>query len=89
MPRADSLYGSTQKVGRLYLCESGLWSAKHSSVTAAPDWGGPMNTLREAVEEYVTIRRGPGTELRLPAAALHHFVDFVGLERSDFVTISS
>jgi integrase len=45
-----------------------------------------MNTLREAVEEYVTIRRGLGTEFRLPAAALHHFVDFIEHEGSDFVT---
>lgn len=45
-----------------------------------------MNTLREAVEEYVTIRRGLGTELRLPAAALRRFVEFLEHEESDFVT---
>jgi integrase len=46
-----------------------------------------MNTLRDAVEEYVTIRRGLGTELRLPAAALRRFVEFLEHEGSDFVTI--
>jgi len=46
-----------------------------------------MNTLREAVEEYVAIRRGLGTEFRLPAAALRRFVEFLEHEESDFVTI--
>jgi site-specific recombinase XerD len=46
-----------------------------------------MNTLREAVEEYVTIRRGLGTEFRLPAAALRRFVEFLEHEGADFVTI--
>jgi integrase/recombinase XerD len=45
-----------------------------------------MNTLREAVEEYVIIRRGLGTELRLPAAALRRFVEFLEHEKSDFIT---
>jgi integrase len=45
-----------------------------------------MNTLRDAVEEYVSIRRGLGTELRLPAAALRRFVDFLECEGSDFIT---
>lgn len=45
-----------------------------------------MSTLRDAVEEYVTVRRGLGTQLRLPAAALRRFVDFLEHERADFVT---
>lgn len=45
-----------------------------------------MNTLRDAVEEYVTIRRGLGTELRLSAAALRRFIEFLEHEGSDFVT---
>ena len=45
-----------------------------------------MSTLRNAVEEYVTVRRGLGTQLRLPAAALRRFVDFLEHEKADFVT---
>ena len=46
-----------------------------------------MSALREALEEYVTIRRGLGTQFRLPSIALHHFVDFLERERADFITI--
>src|SRR6266496_978453 len=45
-----------------------------------------MSALRDAVEEYVTIRRGLGTQLRLPAVALHRFVDFLDHEGAQFVT---
>ena len=45
-----------------------------------------MSTLRDAIEEYVAIRRGLGTQLRLPAVALHRFVDFLEREGAEFVT---
>ena len=45
-----------------------------------------MSTLRDAVEEYVAIRRGLGTQLRLPAVALRRFVDFLEQEGAEFVT---
>lgn len=45
-----------------------------------------MSVLRDAVEEYVTVRRGLGTQLRLPAVALRHFVDFLDREGADVVT---
>jgi len=45
-----------------------------------------MSALRDAVEEYVAIRRALGTRLRLAATALHRFVDFVEEQGADFVT---
>jgi integrase len=45
-----------------------------------------MSALLDALEEYIAIRRGLGTQLRLPAAALRHFVDFLEHEGADFVT---
>lgn len=45
-----------------------------------------MSALREALDEYVAIRRGLGTQLRLPAAALRRFIDFLEHEGTDFVT---
>lgn len=45
-----------------------------------------MSALRDAVEEYVAIRRALGSRLRLPAAALRCFADFVESEGAEFVT---
>ena len=45
-----------------------------------------MSTLRDAVKEYVTIRRGLGTQLLRPAVALRRFVDFAEREEAEFVT---
>ncbi len=45
-----------------------------------------MNTLRKAVEEYIAIRRGLGTQLLRPAAALRRFADFLESEGAEFVT---
>jgi len=45
-----------------------------------------MSTLRAALEEYVALRRGLGTQFRLPAAALRRFVDFLERAGADFVT---
>jgi integrase len=45
-----------------------------------------MSTLREALDKYVAIRRGLGTRFRLPAIALHHFVDFIEQEGANFIT---
>jgi integrase len=45
-----------------------------------------MSALHDAVEEYVTVRRGLGTQLRLSAVALRRFADFLHDEGAEFVT---
>jgi len=45
-----------------------------------------MTTLRDALTEYVTIRRALGTQLREPAVRLDHFVDFLDREGATFIT---
>jgi integrase len=45
-----------------------------------------MTALHKALDEYVDIRRGLGTQFRLPAIALHQFVDFLEWEGADFIT---
>jgi hypothetical protein len=45
-----------------------------------------MSAIRQAVEEYVAVRRSLGFELRLPAAALRRFAAFMEAEGATFVT---
>lgn len=45
-----------------------------------------MSVLREALDEYVVIRRGLGTQFRTPATALHRFVDFLDRKGAEFIT---
>jgi len=45
-----------------------------------------MSTLGQALETYLTLRRGLGSELRGPGAYLHRFVEFLDRERSAVVT---
>jgi integrase len=45
-----------------------------------------MSTLREALETYLALRRGLGSELRGPGAHLHRFVEFLDREGSVVVT---
>ena len=45
-----------------------------------------MTALRLALTEYVTIRRAFGTQLREPAVALGHFVEFLEREGAEFIT---
>lgn len=45
-----------------------------------------MSALRDALTEYVAIRRALGTQLREPAMALARFVDFLEREGAEFVT---
>jgi integrase/recombinase XerD len=45
-----------------------------------------MSALRDALDDYVVIRRGLGTEFRLAATALRRFVDFLDREGAAFVT---
>ena len=45
-----------------------------------------MNTLRDALVQYVTVRRALGTRLREPAVTLGDFVAFLERERSSRIT---
>ena len=46
-----------------------------------------MSTLRQALEEYLAMRRALGFKLRLAGAALHRFVSFLEQESADFITV--
>lgn len=45
-----------------------------------------MNTLRQALQEYLSLRRGLGFELRKAGKGLHDFVTFMERRRADYVT---
>lgn len=45
-----------------------------------------MSTLRRALETYLALRRGLGSELQGPSARLHRFVEFLDREGSAVVT---
>lgn len=45
-----------------------------------------MSELRQALGEYLAIRRSLGFELRLPASLLHRFVAFVEAENTPYIT---
>jgi len=45
-----------------------------------------MNDLRQAVENYLVIRRGLGFRLRVPATLLHRFAEFVESEHASHIT---
>jgi len=45
-----------------------------------------MSAIRDALTEYVALRRALGTKLQEPARALEHFVDFLEREGSEFIT---
>jgi len=45
-----------------------------------------MSTLRQALEAYLALRRGLGSELRGPGAHLHRFVEFLDREGTAVVT---
>ena len=45
-----------------------------------------MSALREALDEYLALRRGLGTALVRPSGYLRHFVEFLEREGASFVT---
>ncbi|HTP24969.1 MAG TPA: tyrosine-type recombinase/integrase [Anaeromyxobacteraceae bacterium] len=45
-----------------------------------------MTPLRVALDEYLALRRGLGSELVRPGAQLHHFVDFLDREGARVIT---
>src|SRR5437763_6950011 len=45
-----------------------------------------MTALRDALRQYVALRRALGTKLNEPARTLAHFVKFVECEKAEFIT---
>ena len=45
-----------------------------------------MSALRDALTQYVALRRALGTKLREPARTLGHFVEFLEREGAEFIT---
>ena len=45
-----------------------------------------MSAIQEALESYLALRRGLGTELKGPGAYLHRFVDFLDREGATVAT---
>jgi len=45
-----------------------------------------MNGLRDALPQYVALRRALGTKLQEPARTLERFLDFLEREGSEFIT---
>jgi site-specific recombinase XerD len=45
-----------------------------------------MSALRDALVQYVAVRRALGTKFREPAVTLDHFVDFLEREAAQFIT---
>lgn len=45
-----------------------------------------MNTLRQALQEYLSLRRGLGFKLREAGKELHDFVTFMGQQHADYIT---
>lgn len=45
-----------------------------------------MSAMREALTQYVALRRALGTQLQEPARTLEDFIEFLAQERSEFIT---
>lgn len=45
-----------------------------------------MTTIRDALAQYITVRRALGTRLQEPAMTLGYFVDFLEREEAEFIT---
>lgn len=45
-----------------------------------------MSAIRDALAQYVAVRRALGTKFREPALTLDHFVDFLEREGAEFIT---
>jgi integrase len=45
-----------------------------------------MSAMRDALTQYVALRRALGTQLREPAVTLVHFMEFLERERAEFIT---
>ena len=47
-----------------------------------------MRAIRDALIQYIAVRRALGTQLREPAVTLGHFVEFLEREGAEFITIN-
>jgi len=47
-----------------------------------------MRAIRDALMQYIAVRRALGTQLREPAVTLGHFVEFLEREGAEFITIN-
>jgi hypothetical protein len=45
-----------------------------------------MNALRDALVQYVALRRALGSKFQEPAVTLQHFVDFLERESAEVIT---
>ena len=45
-----------------------------------------MSAMRDALTQYVALRRALGTKLQEPAMTLGHFVEFLEAEKAEFIT---
>jgi len=45
-----------------------------------------MNTMPEALAQYIAVRRALGAKLREPAVRLGEFVDFLKNQGAEFIT---
>jgi len=45
-----------------------------------------MRAIRDALTQYIAVRRALGTQLREPAVTLGHFVEFLKREGAEFIT---
>ncbi len=45
-----------------------------------------MSELREALEDYIAVRRSLGFDLRLPASSLRNFISFVEANEATYIT---
>jgi integrase len=46
-----------------------------------------MSALHNALESYLSLRRGLGSEIEKPGAYLHRFVEFLDREKATFITV--
>src|SRR5882672_5407564 len=45
-----------------------------------------MSAMRDALTQYVSLRRALGTQLKEPATTLGHFVEYVERDGAEFIT---
>ena len=46
-----------------------------------------MSALHNALESYLSLRLGLGSEIEKPGAYLHRFVEFLDREKATFITV--
>src|ERR1022692_1444443 len=69
-----------------HLCPSVLRGIARGSPAVAGYGRATMSGLHDALTQYVALRRALGTQLQEPARTLGHFVEFLELEGSEFIT---